>query len=85
MLSFKKLDHNKINQKVRHLISIEIIMKIVSIDHNTKQGEEELEEEEIDPNKIDNKIIKKKIQEIIIKNQMKILYMWVTLVGKQQN
>ena len=60
-------------------------MKIVRIDHNAKQGEEELEEEEIDPNKIDNKIIKKKIQEIIIKNQMKILYMWVTLVGKQQN
>jgi hypothetical protein len=85
MLSFKKLDHNKINQKVRHQISIEIIMKIVRIDHNAKQGEEELEEEEIDPNKIDNKIIKKKIQEIIIKNQMKILYMWVTLVGKQQN
>ena len=60
-------------------------MKIVRIDHNAKQGEEELEEEEIDPNKIDNKIIKKKIQEIIIKNQMKILYMWVILVGKLQN
>ena len=60
-------------------------MKIVRIDHNAKQGEEELKEEEIDPNKIDNKIIKKKIQEIIIKNQMKILYMWVILVGKLQN
>ena len=60
-------------------------MKIVRIDHNAKQGEEELEEEEIDPNKIDNKIIKKKIQEIIIKNQMKILYRWVILVGKLQN
>ena len=60
-------------------------MKIVRIDHNAKQGEEELEEEEIDPNKIDNKIIKKKLQEIIIKNQMKILYMWVILVGKLQN
>ena len=60
-------------------------MKIVRIDHNAKQGEEELEEEEIDPNKIDNTIIKKKIQEIIIINQMKILYRWVILVGKLQN